>query len=470
LNVATSDPTAAPLVTRRAIVDRAMLVVAAGCQLATVTLTWPLWQVRNDPPQLPLLPLAPIPFGAVVVGSLVVAVAWPRWGVVLHGAVLAAACVWDQFRIQPQFLVVWVLMLGCAFERGRWFARWFLASMWLWAALHKFLSPEWFGPVGWSLLERAGFDPAVGLMPFTIVVAASEAALGAATIFAPRYASIGCLLVHGGILVFLSPWMADYNPSVWPWNFALATVGTWLLASGKYGRPKGAGQWLVVVVLLAAPAAYYVGWLEAHLAHVLYSENMPKGWIVTPAGLKPIVGWENLSVPFPDSHRLSIRYFAQTARPGDKLMIDDPRRGMADRYHAMDRDRYVIEIDRQEYLRGGRSAGGIDYVAGIEPDERLARYHLMRLGARTRADRNGMWEAVQLEGPQVTDGQLQWLAGLPNLRTVIIASAPVSDAGLEHMLPLPSLRRIVLRNTAVTSDGAQTLAKRRPDCRVEYAL
>jgi hypothetical protein len=458
----------APSDTRAALVARGMLVVAAACQLATVLLTWPLWQVRDHPPQLAALPLAPISFGPAVVASLVAAVAWPGVGVPIHGAVLATACVWDQFRIQPQFLVLWILMLGSSSQSGKWFARWFLASMWLWAGLHKCFSPEWLGPVGWSLVERAGFDPAGLLTAFTIGVPAAEIALGLASTCSARYGAAGCLLLHGGILVFLSPWLADYNASVWPWNFGLACVGTWVLATADYRRPKGAAQWLVVFLVFLTPAAYYVGWIEAHLAHVLYSENMPKGWIVSAGGLKPIVGWEKVGVPFPDSHRLSRRYFAEAGQPGEKLVVDDPRRWVADGYYQMNDDRRVVAIEREEFLHGGRTPGGAAAVRGIEPDSRLARYHLMRLGARTRADENQMWEAVQLEGPRVTDLDLSWLRGLPSLRTIIVEDAPVTDTGLEHLAGLPSLGHIVLRRTRVTSAGARALGQRLPLCQIEY--
>jgi uncharacterized membrane protein YphA (DoxX/SURF4 family) len=445
-----------------------MLGIAAACQLATVMLTWPLWQVRQSPPQLPVFSLIHLSFGPAVVASLAVAVAWPRVGVLLHGLVLVTACVWDQFRIQPQFLVLWILMLGCSSQSGAWLARWFLASMWLWAGLHKFFSPDWFGPVGWTLLERAGFEPAGALPAFTLAIAASETALGLATVFAPRYASLGCLLVHGGILVFLSPWLADYNPSVWPWNLGLACVGTWLLAWGNYRRPQGTGQWLLVSLILAIPAAYYVGWLEAHLAHVLYSENMPKGWIVTARGLEPIVGWEEVNVPFPDSHRLSVRYFAQVAHPGDKLMIDDPRHWVRDGYYKMDAERSVVSIEREEFLTSGPTTGGVAAVAGIEPDNRLAQYHLMRLGARTRLDQNQMWEVVELEGPRVTDDDLAWLVGLPSLRTIVLRGTPITDRGLERMHKLRSLKKVILHGTLVTAEGVRALGERLPGCQVEY--
>ena len=116
--------------------------------------------------------------------TLVVVLLRPRYGAVLHVVTLVLACLSDQFRMQPQIFGLAVLILSCSFESGLRMGRWVLASTWLWAGIHKLISPDWLGHHAWSLLEQAGLDPNGLYVPFSLIVAFGELALGLAAFIA----------------------------------------------------------------------------------------------------------------------------------------------------------------------------------------------------------------------------------------------------------------------------------------------
>ncbi len=89
-----------------------------------------------------------------------------------------------------------------------------------------------------------------------------------------KVTALGAVLVHGGILVTLSPLFGDWNSAVWPWNAAVAVVAPMLCLS----QPKGAAFpspaiVAVAAVLLGFPALFYVGLVDAYVSHNLYSNN-----------------------------------------------------------------------------------------------------------------------------------------------------------------------------------------------------
>ena len=93
-----------------------------------------------------------------------------------------------------------------------------------------------------------------------------------------KVTALGAVLVHGGILVTLSPLFGDWNSAVWPWNAAVAVVAPMLFLS----QPKGAAFpspaiVAVAAVLLAFPALFYVGLVDAYVSHNLYSNNTATG-------------------------------------------------------------------------------------------------------------------------------------------------------------------------------------------------
>ena len=78
--------------------------VAIAAQAATIAITWPLWQVREGIQNAPLLPLfdgiclPQVPFGWLLLGSLLLALWRHLPGAIVHGALLAVAISMDQTR------------------------------------------------------------------------------------------------------------------------------------------------------------------------------------------------------------------------------------------------------------------------------------------------------------------------------------------------------------------------------------
>ena len=65
---------------RRFSTPQRMFLLALVCQFATVLITWPVWNLRESPINLPLVPGPAVSFGPLVLLSLVVAFFRPRLG------------------------------------------------------------------------------------------------------------------------------------------------------------------------------------------------------------------------------------------------------------------------------------------------------------------------------------------------------------------------------------------------------
>lgn len=431
-----------------------LLCLAIGCQLATVAMTWQVWQVRHDPVNVPLFPLPPVSFGWAVVLTLVAAFVWPKQGVAAHAVVVGLACIWDQYRLQPQFLSLIVLMFACVSDDGMWAGRWYLSAMWLWAGLHKFLSPEWFGSSSWSCLEQSGVDAETWHLPFAVLVPAAETALGLAAISRPRLAAVGCLVLHLAILISLSPLVRDFNPSVWPWNLATAIVGFWLL---RQTPPpiRSKWWWAVPAVLFFAPATFYIGLLNPHLAFVLYSGNMPRAYHTTSDSVRPLHGWGRLEVPFPDSAHLLARSFELTAEPGDKLYVHDPRAWLADQYFIQGDDHQAQSISRRRFRQAGAAR---HEVRGIEMADPEVLWQLGQAGVGLSAMDDSVSFSATAKGPASARELFQRLPGLPNLSELKLTDADVSDKALDAIRDLPRLESVDLRLCRVATGALADIA------------
>ena len=219
--------------------DYLFLLVCVIAQAATILITWQLWQVRQDPVNLPWVAQTPqFSCGILLLGSLALVLASPRkFGVVIHLMLLLIAMTLDQFRCQPQVLCVAALMVGCTWPTARKLTIWFLISMWLWAGIHKLISPEWFDLKANFLLGPLGVTDATTQMWIAGAIAVSEIAVGLAAWWRPRLGAIACVLLHVGISVFLI--VRVWNVSVLPWNFCTALVGGWMLWTAQSSQqPK----------------------------------------------------------------------------------------------------------------------------------------------------------------------------------------------------------------------------------------
>jgi len=423
------------------------------CQLATVAISWSVWNVRQQPPNLPLLPLPALPFAWPMVVSLLIAACWPRGGVIIHAVVYLLACVWDQYRLQPQVISLIVLMAACVFDVGSWFARWYLAAMWLWSGLHKFLSAEWHGHESWVFLESCGLPADDWHVGFASLVAGTEVALGLMAIFFPRRAAVGCAVLHAGIFLSLSPLMRDFNPSVWPWNLATAAIGPWILLR-QTNKALSWAQTAVIATLFLVPAGYYLDLVNAHLAFVLYSGNMPRALHVTQDRIRRLDGWGGLSVPFPDSPWLFRQAFLRTAATGDKLHVADPRWGLPDRYFLKLADGSVAEISGERFYAEQRPDAE---AVGIGLDSPAALWRLRRQGANVESAGQPFVQSVTLRGPACTDRSIALLSELPNLRELRLEDAAVTDAGLRQAAQLRRLEILHVERCGITDEGLSSL-------------
>jgi hypothetical protein len=272
--------------------------------------------------------LSSVSWGPLLVVLCIATAVVPRWGGPAFGIALALACLGDQMRLQPGVLSVAVLMIAPAFgEGGRAIARWHLCSLWLWAGLHKMLSPGW-NWLGASFIAESLGQP--GWRELIAVMVLSELVLGITAMWSRlwKVTGVGAVLLHVGVLVSLSPIFGDWNSSVWPWNATVAVAAPLLFLSQREGAefPTRAIK-AVAAVLLAYPALFYVGLVDAYISHNLYSANTASAMI---CGGGKCTGevfdtWDELNVPFPPEPRLFRQTFHIVCDHGDVLGITGKR-------------------------------------------------------------------------------------------------------------------------------------------------
>ena len=305
---------------------------AAVAQIVTLRWTWDLWSHRSEPPNLPLIDsLSSFSWGPLLVVLCIVTIVVPKWGGPAFGVALVLACLGDQMRLQPGVLSVAVLMIAPAFgESGRSIARWHLCSLWLWAGVHKLMSP------GWATGGATFIATSMGMPGLTDVIAVvlplCELAVGLTALW-PRtwkLTAVGAPVMHLGIVLSLSPLFGDWNSSVWPWNTAVAVCAPLLFLGQKENawipnRAVGA----VAAVLLAYPALFYFGWVDAYMSHNLYSSNTASAKMCSKTGGACASAyfdtWDELNVPFPPEPRLFRQAFDTGCQPGDVLVITGQR-------------------------------------------------------------------------------------------------------------------------------------------------
>ena len=312
------------------------LVVA--CQVATLWITWPLWQVRDAPPMLPALSLPAFDLGWLLICSLLLVLVAPLPGITLQTILLVYAALIDQTRLQPGVVSLLFLLWGTMPNpTAQGFARTHLLTLWLFAGFHKLVSPAFMNDTAPRLLTGFPLD-----LPHWLISHAGYAIafieLGTGLLALSRRtrkaAALMAFGLHTAILLNLSQLGINRNDAVWPWNVALAFAGFALIAPWKesllssvkmchaLARP-------LLVCLLVAPLGFYLGLMDAYLAHNLYSANTPQATVVCRGECLPHQNpnaiWEAFRVPPPPEQRLFEQYFVLTCRPGDQLLISDSR-------------------------------------------------------------------------------------------------------------------------------------------------
>ena len=472
-------------------VEYALLVLCLMCMAATIVTTWSLWQNRTDPPNLPMVRLfRGVSFGPIILLSLLVALFEPRKGAVIHFLVLAIAISFDLIRCQPQIFAMPVLMLACLWRDFKTVARWLLIAMWLWAGIHKLISPDWMGPSSWSVLDQMGFESAIDWYKgFAWVVAIMEIALALVAVLKPRWGAVSCVAMHLGIVAMLLS--MHWNFSVLYWNIANATVGFWLFWTWQKEAdpettlrriwPDQSWQQIVAVILLVSPAGVYIGTTPHFLAHVLYSDNMPRGMMTTSEGPVEVSTWDTLDVPIPKLPSIMRMYFESVANRGDKLHILDPRWPMKNQVFFMSESgERAVRINADFFWAETGSGKGVakDYAPAV--------FYLEKAGVRLlkRAENEMIYavefssgqfnrrlfqhirgllnlEQLQLSGCAVGDEDLSFVSELPRLNGLGLDHTLVTDRGLNHLTRLPELQHIEYRGTRITDEAIQELLQPR---------
>lgn len=336
---------------------RLATVLAAA---ATVLLSWPLWQVRELPPNLPLLPLPGLPLGAGLLAALAVCLWRPAAGLAAYLALFTYGVLTDQSRLQPQFLT-FAFLLGATLPgaSGLALARFHLVLLWFYAGLHKLLSVDFMAQSDPYLLRTMVglWSPAVrAVFPWLVVLSECGAALLALAPRGRRLAVAAAVVLHLGILTTLV--RAGYNASVWPWNVLLALAAVllilpWRRTLGQEWRAASRPLRLALVAMAVYPLTFYAGLADTYTAWSLYAANAPRGLVcdlsTAPPPARPGLGDEYvynhrdgrfrclrielgdvLGAPLPPIHRLFRAYFERTCHDGEFLLILERRRGHRD--------------------------------------------------------------------------------------------------------------------------------------------
>lgn len=448
-----------------------LLLGACVAQALTVMITWQTWMIRQFPVALPLFAdgfwdhmadvLPPWTYGAILLASLLVVPFSPRVGCWIHLVVLAICCVADQFRMQPQFLFLALMIVLLSLRSGTTLARWVLISLWLWAGLHKLLSPEWLGSRSFAILEKIEWSDPEWYLAFGLAAGIAEVAVALVALRFHRVAAVFGLAMHLGIVAFLSPLGINHNYSVIPWNLFVglsALLLFWNQPTASF--PRRINVAFASVVMLY-PAFFYLGWIDHGISFVLYSGMIPQARITQNVDA-PIAdpvhgaerGWGLLRIPFPDERRTLIAYFRRAASEGSKLHLFDPRWSQPDQFYVKTSDG-VERISEPDFF-----AQQPGCVVGEPFDNPVSIFQLVRKGHELLGRyENAPVYAVRMNPQTFSADDLQHLAGLRGIEQLQLANCRVSDSDLAQLPILFHLQGIGVSNTALTDQSLRYLSR-----------
>ncbi|HEX6810614.1 MAG TPA: hypothetical protein VF384_03220 [Planctomycetota bacterium] len=308
---------------------RLRLVVVAA-EATTIAVTWPLWQVRETPPLLPLCELPPLDFAAPLLACLALALRWPTLGALLHTVVLALAMLADQTREQAPFVSFAILLWAAAPHRGAVaVGALHLIALWFWSGLGKLTSPGFLGHGGaWLLGSDAGEPTAAGIaVAVALGLAELLLAVAACTSRWRTRAALAAALLHLGILAFLVARGA--NAAVWAWNAALAVAAPLLLRAAPvpaWPVPGTRVPRIAAVAFVLLPLGFHAGAVDAPFAMQVYTRNEPRAVLLGAGGRSERVLYlSELRVPLPPVPRIQRQWFLRSGRRGERLALLEPR-------------------------------------------------------------------------------------------------------------------------------------------------
>ncbi len=349
-------------------------LLVAGVIVA-VGVTWNLWQVRSGPANTyhPLLPagadvtdfapmmpvadwLPQINLAWWMIGSALLVLVRPWWGIIAHTAVVIVGMLLDQTRIQHYHQTMFLLWGTLPSLNCQMVARANLIAMWFWAGLHKLCSENFreeiayqvlttiFPPVDYPAEAFPWITPDLGYF-VGWGVGFAEMGLGILCLIPQTRKLAACIALpmHVGIFISLQWISQGWASNVGPWNIELALAGFVLIAPW---REAPWVSWLkcrssvrvLVIFLLVYPAGFYANVVDAYLSHCIYVKNSPEGVIVrnvpdpgkTGTSTEYQLSIHNygtgvVNVPLPPAHRIFEEFFNKVRQPGDRLVIRDPR-------------------------------------------------------------------------------------------------------------------------------------------------
>jgi hypothetical protein len=299
-------------------------------QAASILITWPLWQARADPPPLPVLEGLPqVDMGLVLLATLALVLFKPEAGVIAHSVALVVAFAMDQTRIQPEFVSLALILWGTtSFRYARVVAAAHLVTLWLWAGLNKALSLDFMDQSAEFLFNSFPVRPEFLRPAFGWIIIVCEISIGL-LLLTKRWRRAGIALAIGlHVLGLVALVNVRWNEAVWPWNvaLALAAVAFFWARSEEPALPRALPIFAAFALI---PLGFYVGVVDAYLAHNLYTSNTASAAICETDTSCSLDAWSDvlttLNVPFPPEPRLYRAYFDEVCAPGQTLMIA-PRR------------------------------------------------------------------------------------------------------------------------------------------------
>ena len=262
------------------------------------------------------------------------------------GVTLVASVLMDRMRIQPHAMMILLMIGTLPGKNSQLIGRASIASLWFWVGAHKlivdFTHPN--GMVGFA--GNIIPDDLARLFPpeqywwstqtvgnvLGWLAALTETSLGVMCLIprARTIVAVVAVLLHSSIIY----WNA-YAPrnNLLGWNIALGLAGFALILPWREGiwtTLKSCALWACAIagLLFVYPASYYWNGTSAYLSNCIYVPNSPWG-VLHRTGENPLfvpfLCYDALNVPVPPGQTIAEAYFNKIRKPGDVMIIHDPR-------------------------------------------------------------------------------------------------------------------------------------------------